>query len=56
MSLDHKLGSNPIAVAIPSEDGKYPFLLDMGTTTVTRVKLGIYERRDETMPSGWFVD
>lgn len=56
LSVDRKLGSNPIAVAIPSEEGKDPFLLDMGTTTVTRGKLRVYDRRNRTMPSGWFVD
>lgn len=56
LSVDRKLGSNPIAVAVPSAEGKDPFLLDMGTTTVTRGKLRVYDRRNKTMPSGWFVD
>jgi LDH2 family malate/lactate/ureidoglycolate dehydrogenase len=48
------LGTNPIAVAIPSEGGA--FLLDMATTTVAHGKVEVYDRRKKPMPEGWAVD
>lgn len=50
------LGTNPIAVAIPTGTGKAPFLLDMATTTVAHGKIEVYDRRDREMPLGWAVD
>lgn len=50
------LGTNPIAVAIPTGEGKEPFLLDMATTTVAHGKIEVYDRRDKEMPLGWAVD
>lgn len=49
------LGTNPIAVAIPCEEGA-PFLLDMATTTVAHGKVEVYDRRRKPMPHGWAVD
>ena len=49
------LGTNPIAVAIPTGEGKEPFLLDMATTTVAHGKIEVYDRRDKEMPLGWAV-
>jgi LDH2 family malate/lactate/ureidoglycolate dehydrogenase len=49
------LGTNPIAVAIPTAD-KRIFLLDMATTTVAHGKVELYNRRSQAMPSGWAVD
>jgi Malate/L-lactate dehydrogenases len=48
------LGTNPIAVAVPSESGT--FLLDMATTTVAHGKVEVYDRRKRPMPLGWAVD
>ncbi|MDD2206076.1 MAG: Ldh family oxidoreductase [Aminobacterium sp.] len=49
------LGTNPIAVAIPSDE-EDPFLLDMATTTAARGKLGVYKRRNKKLPEGWVID
>ena len=49
------LGTNPICVAIPQQEGP-PFMLDMATTTVAHGKIEVYERRDRDMPLGWAVD
>ena len=49
------LGTNPIAVAIPAEDGR-PFLLDMATTTAAFGKVRVYERRGKPLPPGWAAD
>lgn len=54
LGKDRLLGTNPIAVGIPS-DGELPWLLDMATTTAPRGKLGVYKRRGLEMPEGWFV-
>lgn len=49
------LGTNPIAVAIPS-DMENPFMLDMATTAVARGKLGVYKNRNMPLKEGWVVD
>jgi LDH2 family malate/lactate/ureidoglycolate dehydrogenase len=49
------LGTNPIAIAIPS--GKQcPFVLDMSTSTVTRGKLEVYARLEKQIPLNWATD
>ena len=48
------LGSNPIAIAMPTEP--YPFLFDSSTTVVTRGKLEIYNKMDKPLPEGWALD
>jgi LDH2 family malate/lactate/ureidoglycolate dehydrogenase len=52
------LGTNPLCVAIPCgpEEGSRVFMLDMATTTVAHGKVEVYDRRRQTMPSGWAVD
>ncbi|MCL2094080.1 MAG: Ldh family oxidoreductase [Treponema sp.] len=47
-------GTNPIAFAAPSLDGKI-FCLDMSTTAVTRGKIEVYEREGKPLPPGWAV-
>ncbi len=54
-SKERLLGTNPLAVAIPAEEGA-PFLLDMATSGVARGKIEVCHRRDVPMPSGWAVD
>jgi LDH2 family malate/lactate/ureidoglycolate dehydrogenase len=49
------LGTNPIAICVPSGDGGI-FLLDMATTTVAHGKVEVYDRRNKPMPLGWAVD
>lgn len=48
-------GTNPIAVALPGNDGRI-FSLDMSTTSVTRGKIEVYNREGNPLPSGWAVD
>ena len=49
------LGTNPWAYAIPA--GKEPpFVLDFATTTVTRGKLEVHERKEKPLNPGWAID
>lgn len=52
---DAILGTNPIAVGAPGEDG-LDFLLDMATSVVPRGKLEVYDRNRKQMPIGWAVN
>jgi len=49
------LGTNPIALGVPSARGK-PILLDLATSVVPRGKLEVYDRNQKQMPTGWAVD
>ncbi len=49
------LGTNPIAVAVPTEH-EYPYLLDMATSAVAYGKIQLYEKKKEHIPIGWGVD
>jgi LDH2 family malate/lactate/ureidoglycolate dehydrogenase len=53
--LEPKLGTNPIAVAIPAGQMP-PFVLDMATTTVAWGKLANAARDDRSIPVGWALD
>lgn len=48
-------GTNPIAFAAPADEER-AFVLDMSTTTVTRGKIEVYDRREKALPRGWAVD
>ncbi len=51
-SVERLLGTNPIAVAIPS--GKQPpFVADFATTTAANGKLEILQRKNADAPLGW---
>jgi LDH2 family malate/lactate/ureidoglycolate dehydrogenase len=50
-----KLGTNPLAYAIPAEDGD-SFVLDMATTTVALGKLEIAKRLGKPLKPGWAID
>ncbi len=50
-----RLGSNPIAVAVPVADGP-PFIFDAATSVVSAGKFETYEREGKTPPEGWAVD
>ena len=52
---DRLLGTNPIAVAIPSGKEE-PFIADLATTTAANGKLEILQRKQEAAPSGWIQD
>jgi LDH2 family malate/lactate/ureidoglycolate dehydrogenase len=49
------LGTNPIAIAVPTGD-EPPFVLDMSTATVTRGKLEVYARLEKPIPINWATD
>lgn len=52
---DRLLGTNPIAVAVPSGE-EAPFVADMATTTAANGKLEILQRKNEMAPTGWIQD
>ena len=53
--LDMLLSTNPIAVAIPTEE-EPPVLLDMATTIASMGKVKTKMQRGEPLPEGWMVD
>jgi len=53
--LDMLLSTNPIAVAIPTEE-EPPVVLDMATTVAAFGKIKTAMLRGESMPEGWMVD
>ncbi len=52
--VDLLLGSNPIAVAVPS-GGAAPFVLDMATTVAAVGKIKALAQQGKPMPVGWMV-
>lgn len=48
------VGTNPIAIGIPSEPA--PFLFDMATSTSAIGKIYASKHRGEPIPSGWAID
>jgi LDH2 family malate/lactate/ureidoglycolate dehydrogenase len=50
------LGTNPIAVAAPSNNAADPFVLDMATSTVSLGKVEYYETQGKQVPIGWGTD
>ena len=52
---DAVLGTNPIAVAVPSGRQR-PFVLDMSTSAAPVGKLEVHDRLGSAMPSGWAAD
>src|SRR5258708_23848693 len=48
------LGTNPIAFAIPTEEG--PLILDMGTSAFMATELQLRVRRNEALPEGVAID
>lgn len=51
-SSERLLGTNPIAIAIPS-GSEMPFVADFSTTVVSKGKLELLQRSNETSPYGW---
>src|SRR5438093_1224081 len=49
------VGTNPIAVAVPTGDGR-PFVLDMATSTVPVGRLEVYARKGLPLRPGWAID
>ena len=53
--LDMLLSTNPIAVAVPTQD-ETPVVLDMATTVAAYGKVKAKAQRGEMMPEGWMID
>jgi LDH2 family malate/lactate/ureidoglycolate dehydrogenase len=49
------LGTNPIAVAIPSASG-HPYLLDIATTATSHGSIKVAKQEGRELPVGWVVD
>lgn len=54
-SKERMLGTNPIAVAFPTQE-EPPFVADLATTTTAVGKLEILQRKEEDAPDGWLQD
>lgn len=54
-SKERMLGTNPIAMAIPSQN-EPPFVGDFATTPAANGKLEVLQRKDEKAPFGWIQD
>lgn len=50
-----KLGTNPLAVAIPAGDMP-PLVLDMATSVVARGKVTLAKKEGKSIPEGWGID
>ncbi len=51
---DLLLGTNPVAIAAPTDDDD-PFVLDMASTVAAMGKIKVLAQRDESMPEGWMM-
>lgn len=49
------IGTNPISFGAPSDE-KYPFLLDIATSTIQRGKIEVYAREGKPTPKGLTID
>jgi L-2-hydroxycarboxylate dehydrogenase (NAD+) len=49
------LGTNPLAIAVPTADGR-PFVLDMASTTASHGAIKVARQAGERLPVGWVVD
>jgi LDH2 family malate/lactate/ureidoglycolate dehydrogenase len=52
---DPILGTNPLAIAVPSADG-HPFVLDIATSNASHGTIKVAARDGASMPEGWVVD
>ena len=52
---DPILGTNPLAIAVPTADGP-PFLLDIATTTASHGAIKVARQEGRQLPVGWVVD
>ena len=52
--IARRLGTNPIAVAIPTNSE--PFVLDITTSTTAGGKIRVKRARGEKLPEGWLLD
>ncbi|WZO96966.1 Ldh family oxidoreductase [Isosphaeraceae bacterium EP7] len=52
--LEGRLGTNPLCVGIPTEDG--PVVLDFGTSVAAEGKVRVYAINEAQTPDGWLFD
>jgi LDH2 family malate/lactate/ureidoglycolate dehydrogenase len=52
---DPILGTNPLAIAVPTADGR-PFVLDIATTTASHGAIKVARQEGRQLPAGWVVD
>ncbi|MGH3584297.1 MAG: Ldh family oxidoreductase, partial [Mycobacterium sp.] len=52
--IDPLLGTNPVAIAVPTKDT--PFVLDIATTATSHGSIKVAAREGKAMPTGWMVD
>lgn len=50
------LGTNPLAVSLPTGAGEPPLTLDMATSAVARGKVTLARKTGASIPEGWGVD
>lgn len=50
------LGTNPLAVSLPTGDPDRPLTLDMATSAVARGKVTLAKKNGQSIPLGWGVD
>ncbi len=52
--LEPRLGTNPLCVAVPTEEE--PVVLDFGTSVVAEGKVRVYHINKKPVPEGWLLD
>jgi LDH2 family malate/lactate/ureidoglycolate dehydrogenase len=50
------LGTNPVAIAIPTAEGTSPFVLDISTSVTSKGKIEELGKKSESLPKGWALD
>jgi LDH2 family malate/lactate/ureidoglycolate dehydrogenase len=50
------LGTNPIAIAIPTAEGTSPFVLDISTSVASKGRMEELAKSNESLPEGWALD
>jgi len=53
--IDRRLGTAPISMAVPSEDGRV-IMLDIATSVRAAGKLLLAQAKGEQIPEGWMID
>jgi LDH2 family malate/lactate/ureidoglycolate dehydrogenase len=49
------LGTNPIAVAVPTDED-FPFMYDAATSVIPRGKIEVAARANKSIPEGWVIN
>ncbi len=53
--IEPLLGTNPVAIAIPTQD-EAPIVLDVATTVASNGRVGAAVENGEALPEGWMID